>query len=433
MQLLKHYRRKDISHPGQQSLIRGTLARTLLVPTVLCLFVLLLDLATPRGVAMGIAYIPLILCGLWYTRPHITFVFAAIATSLTIVAVFVKAPSDVAMWMVLLNRFMTICVLWFVAALIYSHRKYEQILKQSEKPFKSLADALPHIVWTATPDGDLDYYNQLWFDYTGMTFEQTKGWGWKPVLHPDDLQNCIDVWTNAIKNGEFFENEYRFKRVSDGTYRWHLGRGTPVRDANGIIVKWFGTCTDIQDQKRSLHDLKESVEQFQLLANSLLQLVWMADETGWIYWYNDRWYEYTGTVAKDMEGWGWQSVHDQEKLPSVMEKWQKSIATSEPFEMVFPLKGTDGVFRQFLTRVTPVKDGTGKTTKWLGTNTDITDQKGAENKALEALRLSEARYDLTVQGMSIGVWDWNVATGELYWSKRFQDMLGINDQRAFSP
>ena len=118
-----------------------------------------------------------------------------------------------------------------------------------ESHARALADAMPQIVWTATPDGGLDYYNQHWVTYTGMTVEETHGWGWGPVLHPDDLQNCVDVWTRSVATGEPYEVEYRFKRASDGEYRWHLGRALPYRDPEGRLIKWFGTCTDIHDQK----------------------------------------------------------------------------------------------------------------------------------------------------------------------------------------
>ncbi len=124
----------------------------------------------------------------------------------------------------------------------------EEKLEESEQGFRQMADAMPQIVWTSRPDGWLDYYNQRWFDYTGMTLEQTEGWGWEPVLHPDDLQPCIDTWTESVRTGRPYEIKYRFKRASDGAYRWHLGRADAVRDDEGQIVKWFGTCTDIDNQ-----------------------------------------------------------------------------------------------------------------------------------------------------------------------------------------
>ncbi len=145
----------------------------------------------------------------------------------------------------------------------------------------------------------------------------------------------------------------------------------------------------LADQVVTNIEARDATE-LQLLANALPQLVWIADETGWINWYNDRWYAYTGTTFKDMEGWGWQSVHDPEILPSVMEKWQASIATGHPFELVFPLRGADGIFRPFLTRVNPIHDNDGNIIKWFGTNTDITFQYEAEAQAIETLRHEES-------------------------------------------
>ena len=110
---------------------------------------------------------------------------------------------------------------------------------------------MPQIVFTTKPDGGLDYYNRRWYDYTGLTFEQTKEWGWQLVVHPDDLQNCMKLWTRALEICEPMEVLYRFKRASDNTYRWHLGQSRPIRNAQGAVVSWFGTCTDIEDFKQA--------------------------------------------------------------------------------------------------------------------------------------------------------------------------------------
>ncbi|HEY8714662.1 MAG TPA: PAS domain S-box protein [Candidatus Acidoferrum sp.] len=129
--------------------------------------------------------------------------------------------------------------------------------------------------------------------------------------------------------------------------------------------------------------LKSSEEQFRAIANYIPALVWLANADGWIYWYNRRWFEYTGTTPKQMEGWGWQSVHDPAVLPAVLEKWTASIASGEPFEMAFPLRGADGQFRAFLTRVNSVRDDSGKVIRWIGTNVDISGQRAAEALLLE--------------------------------------------------
>lgn len=137
----------------------------------------------------------------------------------------------------------------------------------SERHLRALADAIPLIVWTADPNGELDYYNRQWETYTGLTAEETKGWGWAPVLHPDDLQPCIDRWTQAYTRGEPYEIEYRFKRASDGAYRWHLGKAIPYKDASGAVIKWFGTGTDIDDQIRA----KKLIEQAYLEAEKTVK------------------------------------------------------------------------------------------------------------------------------------------------------------------
>jgi diguanylate cyclase (GGDEF)-like protein/PAS domain S-box-containing protein len=129
---------------------------------------------------------------------------------------------------------------------------------ESESRIRVLADAIPLIVWTANTKGETDYYNSQWENYTGLTAEQTKGWGWSPVLHPDDLQPCLDRWIHCVNTGEPYEIEYRFKRASDSTYRWHLGRAIPLKDAAGNIIKWFGICTDIDDRISSKNLLNQA-------------------------------------------------------------------------------------------------------------------------------------------------------------------------------
>lgn len=118
--------------------------------------------------------------------------------------------------------------------------------------------------------------------------------------------------------------------------------------------------------------------QFEQIANSIPQLAWMAAPDGDIYWYNDRWYAYTGTTPAQMAGWGWEQVHDPQMLPVVLERWRHSLGTGEPFEMEFPLRGADGRFRLFLTRVLPLRDTTGVIVRWFGTNTDVQYRRDAE-------------------------------------------------------
>ncbi len=158
---------------------------------------------------------------------------------------------------------------------------------------------------------------------------------------------------------------------------------TGDHDEVALLVDAFnGMLVEIQKRDSAL---QESERQFRTLADSIPQLAWIAGPDGALSWYNHRWYEYTGTSPEQMAGWGWQSVHDPAKLPEVLEKWRHSIATGDPFEMIFPLRDAEGVFREFLSLAMPVRDDHGKIVRWFGTNTDITEQRRSE----EALRQTE--------------------------------------------
>lgn len=131
---------------------------------------------------------------------------------------------------------------------ITSRKLAEEAIKASEESYRLLGEGIMHQVWTAQPDGKLDYTNRRTLDYFGMALEQILEDGWRDVVHPEDLPNCLERWTHSLKSGEYYEVEFRLKRW-DGEYRWHLARATAGHDSDGKIIKWFGTNTDIDDKK----------------------------------------------------------------------------------------------------------------------------------------------------------------------------------------
>ncbi|MGE5464872.1 MAG: PAS domain S-box protein [Syntrophothermus sp.] len=144
---------------------------------------------------------------------------------------------------------------------ITERRIAEQALRESEKRFRSLADSMPQLVWTALPDGSVDYYNQRHEEYQSIRQKGGEDWDWAPVLHPDDSQATVDAWLHSVETGEIYQIEHRV-RMKDGSYRWHLSRGVPMRDEKGRVLRWFGTATDI-------HDLKLAEQQLKVYANRL--------------------------------------------------------------------------------------------------------------------------------------------------------------------
>ena len=152
---------------------------------------------------------------------------------------------------------------------ITAGRQAQDALRASEQHYRALADAMPQIVWTSTPEGSNDYYNRRWYEYTGLAFEQTHGWNWQHVIHPDDAERSVRAWARAVATGEDFQVEYRFRRASDGEYRWHLGRAEALRDEAGRVVKWFGTATDIHEKREAEERVRFLAEASRLLSSSL--------------------------------------------------------------------------------------------------------------------------------------------------------------------
>src|SRR6516164_10042103 len=126
-------------------------------------------------------------------------------------------------------------------------------------------------------------------------------------------------------------------------------------------------------------------QQFRTLANSIPQLAWMADKEGYIFWYNDRWYDYTGTTLEEMQGWGWRNVHHPDEVERVVERIKTAFNTGDPWEDTFPLRSKNGEYRWFLSRALPIKDEEGKVVRWFGTNTDVTEQREMEQILLSVL------------------------------------------------
>ena len=438
---------------------------------------------------------------------------------------------------------------------IDDRKQAEERLAESDRRFRFLAESLPHLIWNVDSAGEMRFTNQKWSEYVGMSYEEAAQNNWESLVPPSDLAEGLAIWRESQITGEDYQAEFRLRRASDQMERWHLSRAVPIRGRDGEIVEWIGTNTDIHDRKiaqlneqflselefrlrlrsnpaemlweamhslgeylqadrcvwheldaaadraiveqdwhqpelisvvgtyqlsdfntperksfymagqtavisdiakdpqtadavdnyralsvramlgvpcleegrwvallvvisqavrhwrpdevslvqelvarlwpaighaRAVQDLHESEDRFRALADNIAQLAWMTDASGGIFWYNQRWFDYTGTTLEAMQGWGWHQVHHPEHVDRVVAKFRRCIETGEPWEDTFPLRGTDGSYRWFLSRAVPIRDAQGNVLRWCGTNTDITDRLNAEAERERLLALEKA-------------------------------------------
>jgi PAS domain S-box-containing protein len=275
--------------------------------------------------------------------------------------------------------------------------------KHAEDELRTLVDALPQLVWIAGPDGSVTYHNQRLTNYTAMTLQQAEGDGWLAGVHPDDRQLVRAVWQTSVQTGMPYEVEHRLRDGTSGAYRWFLARAMPVRDETGQVVKWFGTRTDITDQKQTEQRLKESEERFRVLAETVPQLVWVAHPDGQHEYTNQHWCDYTGFTLEQLQSDRWTQlpfIHPDDR-EGIRARWQQARDTGAMYEHEGRLRnGQTGEYRWFLTRGTPMRDETGQISKWFGTCTDIEEQKRAEQR----LKESEERFRVLAETVPQLVW-----------------------------
>lgn len=223
-------------------------------------------------------------------------------------------------------------------------------------------------------DGTITSWNKGAERLFGYTAEEMIG---QPVtrLFPEDRLEEEPKIISRIASGDRVEHFETVRKRKDGRLIDVSLTISPVLAADGTIAGASKIARDISERKRTEEELRRNEEQLRSMADLIPQLAWMADAQGNIFWYNRGWYEYTGARPEQMQGWGWQSVHDPKILPLVLERWRQSLRTGNPFEMEFPLRGSDGVFRWFLTRVNPMRDEQGRVVRWFGTNTNIDDAR----------------------------------------------------------
>lgn len=258
---------------------------------------------------------------------------------------------------------------------ITARKQAEEKIRESEERFRSAFDNAAVGIAHVDLSGNWLLVNDRLCNIVGYSREELLASNFQKITHPDDLEADLEL-LNELVDGkrDHYTLEKRYIQKS-GAVLWSNLTVSLVRNADGQPRYFISVLQDISRQKEAEAGLKTSEERFRTLADNIQNLAWIADGEGWITWYNRRWYDYTGTTFSEMQGWGWEKVHHPDHLNRVVAFVKEAWKKPQPFELTFPLRRHDGEYRWFLTRAFPVLNSQGAIDRWIGTNTDIDEQK----------------------------------------------------------
>ncbi len=289
----------------------------------------------------------------------------------------------------------------------------EQSLTASQRRFRELADAMPQIVWTAKPDGTVDYANKAMFNYVGITHRNVAEIGWVEALHPDDVEATLAAWAAAVQSGEPVALEYRLKQASDQQYRWMLVKAEPIRDDEGQLVNWYGTVTDIHDRKLAEQQADALSRRLTTTLESITDGFFTVDND-WRFTYAnpeaERLLQHTQAEVLGQKVW---EMFGGSVGSVFYDEYQRAMTTRQTvgFEAWSTVRHC-----WFEVRAYPSDEGLSVYFR------DATER----HQSIERLRISEERFKIVAKATAGAVWDWDFQTGHIWRNEGFHKLYGYD-------
>jgi formate hydrogenlyase transcriptional activator len=254
-------------------------------------------------------------------------------------------------------------------------------ISKSEERLRLIVDTIPAQAWRALPDGSVDYFNQRWHDYTGLSPREAHGWGWKAIIHPEDAARAMGKWTQEVlPSGKPGEIEMRLRRF-DGEYRWFIVRVEPQCDELGHVIQWYGTNTDIDDLKRAEDKLRRDEQELRRITDAIPQTIVVLGPDGTVIYANQSMLDYAGLTVEEVMATDFRvRVFHPEDVERLRDERQRALSRGIPFENEQRARRKDGQYRWFLIRYNPLFDEQGYLLRWYATGIDIQDRKQAEER-----------------------------------------------------
>jgi len=303
---------------------------------------------------------------------------------------------------------------------ITGRRQAEETLRQNENQFRTLANAVPQIIWSNEAGGKANYFNQRWYDYSGLSYEESYGPGWQAIVHPEDAPASIAHWQEALAAGSIFDVEYRLRR-RDGAYRWFIGRNVPLHDKGGNITGWFGSATDIEELKEAQEAVRESAERLRITMESAVDYAIIGMNPSGIIesWSRGAERIFNWKEAEALDQYTSLIFTPEDCAKSAPEaELQTALAHGVALDERWHVR-KDGT-RFFMSGVVrPIYDGTLR--GFVKVARDLTRERRGE----ELFRLNEERYRIALQSAEMGAWDWDVMADKVIWNEQHYHILGL--------
>ena len=295
----------------------------------------------------------------------------------------------------------------------------EQTLAASEWRFRQLAESMPMIVWSALPDGQVDYSNRQFFNYTGVSADLPASTRWQGTLHPEDRERCLEVWQHCLETLEPFEIEYRIRRGEDESYRWFSVQARPIYDAGGRIFKWYGTALDIHEIKKLEREATQLAERLTITLESLTDAFFILDHEWRFTYLNEETVKLLRHTRGELLGANIWDLYPEGRGGSFEREYLRAVTEKIPvrFEQHFAT-----LDRWIEVRAFPSSEGLAVSFR------DITDQRQSQ----EALRESEERFQLLSRATNDVIWDWDLLKDTIWWNEGMETLFGY-DRSALEP
>ncbi len=274
--------------------------------------------------------------------------------------------------------------------------------KRAEARYRFLAESIPQMVWTATPDGMLDYVNGPGTAYFGVPQEALLGAGWLEWVHPEERKRTVETWRRSLATGKPYETALRLRRNSDSAWRWHLVRAKPFTGESGSIAQWFGTCTDIEDQRQADANLQQQWQTFDTALSHTPDFAYIFDLDGRFTYVNRSLLDLWQLSLEEAAGKNFFELgYPPELAARLQNQIQQVIDTKQVLRDETPFAGPSGETRYYDYIFTPVLDGTGRITAVAGSTRDITEQRQAAQRIEEDRRRWRELFLQTPAGIAV--------------------------------